>query len=452
MLPKPGALCVDLTAIAKTVAQALAALAIIVVLACLSLGLADGLRRPEAIQEAVRAAIASQSFGDREGIERIGQHRLSHFSECIGLSTAIAPAAANPITFTLQSPALLWQPPRSICDSLREQLAGTEQPHFAYSRYWHGYRLVTEPFLSFFSYRSLQLWGGAFLMLCAFLVLAPFLPPVIRGTASAARIATLVAVTALGLVMTDLPISGLTPTHMVSLSVLLLCWAVALRKQGPMELLRFAPWAFAMGAIYNFFDFLYNPDLLAYVLGWTFLLRAVLAEQRPLGASLVQAILLQGVVIAGYIAMWAAKWVLVVVAGRIFGEHTSVPSQDFARWFGGGDGVYRPLQSLYELLLESATMPLGWWPIAACLLAGLALFSVALRRGQAAAMLGVLVLTFLPLLVLELKANHSIQHAPFTFRLIPFALVLSLAGAAAMLGRSARITTLVPGHAGRVQS
>ena len=442
----------DLIAVVKTSAQALAALAVIVVLACLSLGLADALRRPEAIQDAVREAFATQSFGDPEGIERIGRHRLSHFSECIGLSTAIAPVATNPVTFTLQSPALLWQPPRSICDSLREQLAGTEQPHFAYSRYWHGYRLVTEPFLSFFSYRSLQLWGSAFLILCTFLVLAPFLPPVARGTASPARIATLAAVTALGLVMTDLPISGLTPTHMVSLSVLLLCWAVALRKRGPMELLGFAPWVFAMGAIYNFFDFLYNPDLLAYVLGWTFLLRAVLAEQRPLGASLVQAILLQSTVIAGYIAMWAVKWVLVILAGRIFGEQTSVPSQDFARWFGGGDGVYRPLQSLYELVIESATMPLGWWPIAACLLAWLVLLSIALRRGQATGVLTVLALTFLPLLVLELKANHTIQHAPFTFRLIPFALVLSLAGAAAMLGRSAPVTTIAPEHGGRVRS
>ncbi|PRH87728.1 hypothetical protein C5L14_07290 [Labrys okinawensis] len=442
----------DLTAIAKTVAQALAALAIVILLASLSLGLADGLRRPEAIKDAVRQAFADHSFGDHETFERIGRHRLSHFSECVGLSTAIAPIAANPITFTLQSPALLWQPPKSICDSLRDQLAGTEQPHYAYSRYWHGYRLVTEPFLSFFSYHSLQLWGGGFLILCAFLVLAPFLPPVLRGTANRARIATLLATTALGLAMTDLPLSGLTPTHMVSLSVLLLCWAVALRKRGPMELLGFAPWAFAMGAIYNFFDFLYNPDLLAYVIGWSFLLRAVLAEQRPLGASLVQAILLQGTVIAGYFAMWAAKWGLVVAAGRIFGEQTSVPSQDFARWFAGGGGVYRPLQSLYELILESASMPLGWWPIAACLLAWLALLSLALRRSRAAGALAVLALTLLPLLVLEVKANHTIQHASFTFRLIPFALVLSLAGMAAMLGRAGPVTTVAPEHAGRVPS
>ncbi|WP_156771489.1 hypothetical protein [Labrys sp. WJW] len=437
----------DPIAIAKTLARALAALAVIAVLACLSLGLADGLRRPEAIKDAVRQAFASQSFGDHEAFERIGRHRLSHFSECIGLSTAIAPVADNPVTFTLQSPALLWQPPKSICDSLRDQLAGTEQPHYPYSRYWHGYRLITEPFLSFFSYRILQLWGGAFLFLCAFLVLAPFLPPVLRGTASPARIATLVAVTALGLVMTDLPISGLTPTHTISLSVLLLCWAVALRKRGPMELLGFAPWAFAMGAIYNFFDFLYNPDLLAYVLGWTFLLRAVLAEQRPLGASLMQAILLQAIVIAGYFAMWATKWGLVVLAGRIFGEQTSVPSQDFARWFGGGDGVYRPLRALYEMLLESAAMPLGWWPIAACLLAWLVLFSLALRRGRAAGALAVLALTLLPMLVVELKANHTIQHASFTFRLIPFALVLSIAGMAAMLGRNGPVTRSAPGPA-----
>ncbi|WP_448953798.1 hypothetical protein [Labrys neptuniae] len=425
------------TDIAKAVLRALAAFAVVVVLASLSLGLADDLRRPEAISQAIRDAFASQSFGDEEGMERIGRHRLSHFSECVGLSTAIAPPAANPVTFTLQSPALLWQPPRSICESLRDQLAGSQQPHFAYSRYWHGYRLVTEPFLSLFSYHSLQLWGGAFLYLCAFLVLAPFLPSLARGTASPGRIVIVLSTPAILLAMTDITMLGLTPTHMVSLSALLLCWAFALRRKGPMELLAIAPSAFAMGAIYNFFDFLYNPDLLAYVLGWTFLLRAALAERRPLRASLIEAVALQVVSIAGYMAMWAAKWGLVLAAGRVFGEQTSVPTQDFSRWFGGGDGVYRPLQSLYELVIESATMPLGWWPIAATALILLALVALAIHRGQAAAVLAVMALALFPLLVLELKANHTIQHAPFTFRLIPFALVLSIAGAAAMLGRPA---------------
>lgn len=438
----------DVTEAGKAMLRAFAALAVIVVLAGALLGLADALRRPEAIKDAARQAFASQSFGDHEGIERIGQHRLSHFSECVGLSTAIAPSAANPASFTLQSPALLWQPPKSICDSLRDQLAGSEQPHYPYSRYWHGYRLVTEPFLSLFSYRSLQLAGGAFLLLSALMVLLPFLPPIARGQASLGRIITVVAVTALTLVMTDLPLLGLTPTHVVSLSVLLLCWACVLRRAGPMDLFHLAPAVFAMGALYNFFDFLYNPDLLAYVIGWTFLLRAVLAERRALGSSLVQAIILQATSLAGYIAMWAAKWALVIVAGRAFGEQTSFPSQDFARWFGGGGGIYRPLQALYEVVIESATMPLGWWPIAACALALLALFALALHRGQAAGVLAVLALALFPLFLLEVKANHTIQHAAFTFRLIPFALILSLAGAASMLGRSPPVTTVARANAG----
>lgn len=427
----------------QAIFRALGAFAVIVILACLSLSLADWLRKPEAIQGAVRQAFAEQRFGDAEGMERIGPHRVSHFSECIGLSTAIAPPAEKPLAFTLQSPALLWQAPKSVCQSLGDQLGGSEQPHFAYSRYWHGYRLVTEPFLSFFSYESLQLWESIFLYLCAFLVLAPFLPPVFRGQASTGRIAMLAAVVALGVTMTDLTMLALTPTHTVSFAVLLLCWAVALKKRGPVEFYAFAPWAFAMGAIYNFFDFLYNPDLLAYVVGWSFLLRAVLAERRPLGTALLQAVLVQGATIAGYIAMWAVKWALVLIGGQVFGEQTSVPTQDFTRWFGGGDGVYIPFKAIYEVVLESTTMLLGGWPLAACALAILAILALAVRNGTAGGVLAVMALALFPLLVLELKANHTIQHAPFTFRFIPVALILTMAGAAAMLGRKTTVFTRV---------
>ncbi len=405
------------------------------VLALLSLGLADWLRNPPAIQDAVRQAFAEQRFGDHEAMEHFGGHRMSHFSECIGLSTAIQPSTANSPAFTLQSPALLWQPPKSICQSLQDQLAGMEQPHFAYSRYWHGYRVITEPFLSFFSYASLQRWDAVALYACAMLVLLPFLLPMLAGKAGVGRILTLIAATGLLFVMTDLPMMGLTPTHAISFCVLLQCWATALKRPRTADFHAFVPWVFGMGAAYNFFDFLYNPDLLAYLLGWTFLLRAVLAEQRPLGRSLVEAIVLQGMSIAGYMAMWAAKWGLVILGGWAFGEQTYVPTQDFGRWLGGGDSAYAPFRAIHSLILESATLPLGWLPLAACAAAILLLFVLALRNGTAPGVLSVMALTLFPLFLLELKSNHTLQHGPFTFRLIPFALVLTAAGAAAIVSR-----------------
>jgi hypothetical protein len=408
---------------------------VVVVLALLSLGLADWLRNPQAIQAAVSQAFREDRLGDADGMQRFGPHRISHFSECIGLSTAIAPAADNDLAFTLQSPALLWQPPRPICQSLRDELTAGLQPHFAYSRYWHGYRLVTEPFLSFFSYASLQRWDNVLLLACAFLVLTPFLPAVFSGQASAGRIASLIGAAALLLATTDVTMMGLTPTHTVSFCVLLLCWALALKRPAAADFHAFVPWIFVMGAVYNFFDFLYNPDLLAFVLGWSFFLRAVLAERRALLRSLAEAIVLQGVAIAGYMAMWAAKWGLVLLGGKIFGEQTSVPTQDFGRWLGGGDLAYVPFRALYSLLVESATMPLGWIPLAACAAAILLLLALSLRNGTAPGVLAVMALTLFPLFVLELKSNHTLQHTPFTFRFLPFALVLTAAGAAAMVSR-----------------
>ena len=211
----------------KAARNALCGFAAVIVLALLSLWIVDRLRDPVAIQAAIVQAFAENRLGDEEGVERFGLHRTSHFSECVGLSTiilpqaSILPKASNTLWFTLASPALLWQPPKSMCRSLRDQASGQPQPYFDYSRYWHGYRLVTEPVLSFFSYGALQEF-------CSLLLVLAGLGVVAAGGISGPWTIRSLLVTGLALpvlaVTVDWPGISRTPTHAISVAALLACW------------------------------------------------------------------------------------------------------------------------------------------------------------------------------------------------------------------------------------
>ncbi|MDQ0392673.1 hypothetical protein [Labrys monachus] len=416
--------------------RACCGLAVLVVLALSSLWLADLQRDPAAIRAAVGQAFQDHRLGDGEGVERFGLHRASHFSECVGLSTAILPKAANALWFTLESPALLWQPPKPMCESLRDAVGGqAEQPYFAYSRYWHGYRLLTEPALSFLSYGSLQSLCSLLLGVAALGVIASAVMP---GRSTRWTIRSLAAPCA-GLLFLSATVDwqaiARMPTHAVSMAVLLLCWAFAMlpRPSERSGLDTALPAAFLMGAVYNFFDFLYNPDLLAFLLGWSFFMRAV--PGRALRPALSGAVAVQVIAIVGYMAMWAAKWALVRIGGDLLAEKTFMPTQDFNRWIAGGEQAYVPFKASYALLVESTRMPLGWWPLAACAVVLCALLASAVLRRRSAGVLAVTALALFPLFLLELKANHTFMHAAFTFRFVPFALILTTIGAALALRR-----------------
>jgi len=411
----------------KATLRTLRSFVILVAIAFATLCLADWLRNPQAIGRHVAEAFAAQRFGDSGGYEWTGMHATSHFSECIGLSTAIHPAQGNAIWQTLLSPALLWRAPTPICRSLKQAIDG--QPgstYFAYSRYWHGYRLITEPMLSLMSYGMLQsLCAG--LLLATGLALAWTLRPLIGALG-------VVVSAALILVTTDLPFVASAPTHAISLATLLLGWAfLASRAVRGSDAVALSPSAFVVGALYNFFDFLYNPDLLAFVLGWSFFMANGPTGRLSPRSALLQSVLIQMLAIAGYMAMWAAKWLLVWGGGQIFGSAIWFPAQDFGRWLGGGDQAYVPLRATAALVGEVVKLPFGGPALAACAVCFLALFLVAIRLRQMVPLACLIGLCLFPIATLEVKANHTLMHAAFTFRFVPFALVLTTMGAAGLL-------------------
>jgi len=406
----------------------------LLLLGALGLGalvLADSTRDPDAIAAAVRQAFTERRLGDANGFDYANGRELSHFSECIGLSTAISKDSEPPLWFSLTSPALLWTAPIPMCRTLQDEVAGTPTSrYYAYSRYWHGYRLLTEPVLSRFSYATLQ-WLCAGLLAIATL---GFALAAIRGTNSMQPLAAIGAV----LLTTETAFLFMTPTHAVSFSVLLGAAALVLHLAGDADdrADRLFPPVFLLGAAYNFFDFLYNPDLMMFLAGWGYLVTRLGREPPATGRALAQAIALQMASVAGYVAMWVLKWMLVYAGGLIYGATPWLPADHVNRWLAGGEHGYLPFAATLALIRQSIATPQTALLMGASILGYAIALLLALRQGRAYAVLALGGLWLAPLAIVEVKAGHTIMHAPFTWRLLPWAAAMTAAAALAVLRRA----------------
>ena len=144
--------------------------------------------------------------------------------------------------------------------------------------------------------------------------------------------------------LSGLPLVYVTPTHAISLSVLI--WAAAAvllaqpgRTDGGLLLL-----ATGLGAAYNFVDFLYNPGAMAMMAGGAFLLAAG-RRREPTAGDAAMAGALALAALAGYAAMWGLKW-LISVPGYLFGDADfPILPGDFGRWMAGLSEGYVPLRA-----------------------------------------------------------------------------------------------------------
>ncbi len=390
--------------------QGLLLLVLIVVVGAGSLVASDFAQNRDHTTEAVREAVTSGSLST-DVHRRYGANH-SNFSECIGLSISVRDSHADVLS-SLYSNAILWQPPRSICDSLAAYLTGEKVKWFPYSRYWHGYRIFNQTFLSFVSFETLK-WiclGTVMLSLGIWILVH-------------ARLFGYVIATGLGgmiLLTTDIANVYITPTHAVSLSVMFLVTAGIARRAETGSFAEIVPWCWVAGAIYNFFDFLYNPDLLLLIVGTT-LTVASLRRQDAIYRTIGQLLAGQIVVICGYVAMWLSKWLLVYAGRAIFAPVPWLPRADIARWIAGGDQPYVPFESM--LTLARVSWQIGFnnliLPVFIC--AGVGLAVLLLLKGRWPVVLAFGLCALLPVVLLEAKATHTIAHAPFTFRTVPIAI------------------------------
>jgi hypothetical protein len=402
---------------AALLTMALLAMAFLAVLAMAGLSLlvlADSLVPMPRIGERLVEAAAERRFGDARGIERTFGFEQNHFSDCIALSVAASGLDGEP-SFSIRSRAVLWRPPANICDTAVSAVTDRNGvAWFDYSRYWHGYRIVLFPLVAAAGIAGARAATGAILFLSLATLFVRLIPV-------AGPIGSLCGFVVL-LVLSGIPFAYETPTHAISLSILLGSGAlfIGLSWRLPAQRILFA--AFGIGAVYNFFDFLYNPGALALLLGG--LLVLVKARERPPGrGEAVLAGLVVVAALAGYGGFWLAKWLIALPFYLAGIADAPIRTGDFGRWAAGGETGFVPLMASAKMI--AITLAGGRRLAVGLAVIVLGAFAACRRPERAQALFAALAVPIAGgFLAIEGAAGHSLAHAPFTFRIGAFALAL----------------------------
>lgn len=223
---------------------------------------------------------------------------LDGFTDAIMLSNAIFEGTGNPLRDALTNPRMEFTPGDSVpVDSLSQYAQGNEDGRIVtYARYWHGYLLFLKPLLLFFTPSDLRLLNMTVQLLLAALVLG--LAYKQKGFCLALPLgAALLCLnpisTALCFQYTDVYLLTL-----LSCAVLLL-FRTDRKKFGCLLYL----W---LGIGIGFFDFLTYPVA---ALGMLLLVEMMLCEEN-LWKKIGRMVLDSTAWAAGYIGMWAGKWVV----------------------------------------------------------------------------------------------------------------------------------------------
>ncbi len=368
------------------------------------------------IREHVAAAVTSGRLVDED--EPKGPTRLSPswFSDCATLS--ILWQEEGPTTFRLlvMSRAVAWIPEETYCATLARGVANPDEVGwFDYARYWHGNLVIHRLGLSVFGYETFRMAVAVL----AFLSLIAFAASMMRlaGGLPTALFAGLI------LAATDFAASATMPTQAISLSALLLSAAalmhVARTRPGSFWLC-----ALCAGAAYNYFDFLYNPSLLAGLAGFAALFAARRAHLAP-WMTFRRTLTGFGLVLAGYALMWSMKWGLAAIA--VWQESSTVEfirSGDFSRWSAAGSDAPPLFAAAMSVIMRSFP---AWQPVALYGLAAALAAVLSFRHNSRPVIALAFVPVSLALAALEVIAVHTIAHVWFTHRSLTWLLAMTAA-------------------------
>lgn len=396
----------------------LVSLIIIVGLGSTALVLSESQKSTENIEAAVREALETGPL-DGDG-RRVLWHYQSNFGECQIVSMGLK-TSGTALQSAFRALSIKWKKPGPYCGQLASYLDGKEQTWREYFRYWHGSRLVMHPVLSHASYRTLQVicYGLLFVSVVSMFAMTGLS----LGFGYALALTLSLAVT------TETLLRGFSPTHAVSLSALILLVgiiSVNLKRQ-PGNLRSIIVTCFTAGAVYNYFDFLYNIELLVLLAGVVFW-KASVTDFRDFRTGAIGIMACQAAVLAGFVAMWCAKWLLMSVIGT--DSATSwFPAANIGTWLAGGNQQYVALAALLansqKALMYGVNMVV--LPIALAVSIIAAFICWKQKRLQLLALLCVALLA--PAVIMEGKSAHSIAHAGFTFKVIPMAAMMLAIGA-----------------------
>ncbi len=292
-----------------------------------------------------------------------------------------------------------------------------------YSQYWHGYLVFLKPLLLLLNLEQIRMFA---LMTCSVLVLLVAVLLARRGEA-VAGVAFGVSFVAFNVVVTMFSLSLAACTFLALAGTLVVLWQT--ERRGRTLRGNVGWWTvpfLVLGATTSYFDFLCAPIT---TLGVSLAMLVYLSRYDLGKDAVVHAIL--GVVAlsacwaVGYAAMWASKWVIatmitgqdVIAAGvaKIFErsasrEFEAVDSAQISRW---------------DAITKNFDLGFPKWckPFVALMVAGTAIYvarNAKMGEGQGGTslwwMLPLLVVAVFPYAWYFFAANHSYQHAFFTYR------------------------------------
>ncbi len=359
-----------------------------------------------------------------------------HFSESYAVSMLLHESGRQTPLSAVEAWVVTWMPPKRIWENLRDAARDLDAARWqTYERYWHGSLALHRLGLSGMDYRTFALaCAGAMLAGLALLALA--VGRACGGWAAAAG-------AAIAAILYDFAPMLAAPTLTISIAALATCGAAlflfARRASAP----GLSVAVFAAGAAYNYFDFLYYPGVLAALAAAA---ASASAPARPAWPPAAQAVWFGLGALAGYAAMWIAKWTLAVAVVAIYGGDAGSPVTlwNFSRWIAGGD-MGAPVGAATLAALERLRSVNGYWVWAAGAV-GAAALTAAVARGRPAAVAAAAIPGSLALGLTEAMSGHTITHAYFSYGNAAFALALTAAlwAAQATQGSKAAATPRMP--------
>lgn len=430
----------------RVLVAGLLAIGLVLLLQPLFAGLLVGTRMGAnlpAIRGHITQAFADGYLSKDEEPTRFMHSGGHQFTECAGLLVAIDPEP-DPLTAALHP--VMHSPYVGPCgevESLAKGIATDKRTDYA--RYWHGYRVYLWPMLSVFSLETMRMVN----LVLLYAATALFFVGMRRAIGATPALVFFIVLMSL----TDIWRMWNITTHALS-TILILAGAALFAFVYPRtrNLTLAIVMAAALGAVFNFIDFLINPPLMpmlfAFIVMATELQRPVPVEKRTVIPALLTAGFVALAWFGGYGLTWASEWLLAVWMspdGQQAG--LSIIRQIALRLYGVEADSVVPMYPLIPTLtmILQAFISVGSVVVAA-LAAAMAVF---LRASWPAFDWRRFLLLSSPTLIsmawFEILNNHTQTHSHFTYRSESAAIAIVFAAALLATDAPATLRTLLGG-------
>lgn len=368
----------------------------------------------EPIRQNIAAAF-EQGVLSVDEVPRLLIHRYGHqFTECVALQLSLDDEKNVPKAVLEPQLHSRYVGP---CGELHDVVAGkTTSDRTDYSRYWHGYRLYEWLMLEHVSLQNMR-FINAFVLVAILAFFFRSLRAAIGPTPATILFLVLMS-------LTDIwRIWRITP-HFLSMVVILagtgLFAKMYVRHRDATLAVVLAA---ALGAVFNFIDFLINPPMLPLFLSFIVLAVEATRNPHPTRQQTVDTLWLAGLTtlswFGGYALTWGTKWFLAVWLSDHAGQTMSeIFAQIALRLYGqeaDGPVPIIPLLPTIKMIGQSFISVGSVWVaiLAAAIFLHLRRTWNSFDRQRFFILMSP---TIIPVVWFELLSNHTQTHLHFTYR------------------------------------